>query len=180
MLQSNQITIKFGTAEARRLNWAWVSQHQHDLTDLNSNNKKNYRVTPLIESLQTTQIGFFRFAAPCGFFRGSGDAVQKVSVQGFVQEKIIWNHLSEHCFSVPDPRVFPPPGDHFSTPTTEFMTGPHRQPSNQDYNLFVCTVCPCLTSFLKWKWDKPLRNSRSLDMTRVTWKSRLRLDCVNT
>ena len=64
-------------------------QHQHDLTDLNSNNKKNYRVTPWIESLQTTQIGFFRFAAPCGFFRGSGDEVQKVSVQGFVQEKII-------------------------------------------------------------------------------------------
>ena len=25
MLQSNQITIKFGTAEARRLNWAWMT-----------------------------------------------------------------------------------------------------------------------------------------------------------
>ena len=43
----------------------------------------------MIESLRTTQIAFFRFAAPCGFFRGSGDEVQKVSVQGSVQEKII-------------------------------------------------------------------------------------------
>ena len=41
-----------------------------------------------------------------------------------------------------------------------------------------CTLCPCLTSFRRWNWDKPLRNSRSLDMTRVTWKSRFRLDCV--
>ena len=49
---------------------------------------------------------------------------------------------------------------------------------NQVYNLFVCTLCPCLTSFLKWNWDKPLRNSRWLDVTRVSWKSRLRLDCV--
>ena len=49
---------------------------------------------------------------------------------------------------------------------------------NQVYNLFVCTLCPCLTSVLKWNWDKPLRNSLWLDMTLVTWKSRLRLDCV--
>ena len=43
----------------------------------------------MIESLRTTQIAVFRFATPCGVFRGIGDAVQKVSVQGFVQEKII-------------------------------------------------------------------------------------------
>ena len=49
---------------------------------------------------------------------------------------------------------------------------------NQVFNLFVCTLCPCLTSVLKWNWDKPLRNSLWLDMTLVTWKSRLRLDCV--
>ena len=67
----------------------------------------------MIESLRTTQIAFFRFATPCGFFRGSGDEVQKVSVQGSVQEKIIWNHLWEHRFSVPDPRVLPPPDDGF-------------------------------------------------------------------
>ena len=48
----------------------------------------------MIESLWTTQHGFFR---------GSGDEVQKVSVQ----EKIIWNHLWERRFLVPDPRVFP-------------------------------------------------------------------------
>ena len=45
--------------------------------------------------------------------------VQKVSLQGSVQEKLIWNHLWEHRFSVTDPRVFPPPGDYFLTPTTE-------------------------------------------------------------
>ena len=49
---------------------------------------------------------------------------------------------------------------------------------NQVYNLFVCTLCPCLTSVLKWNWDKPLRNSLWLYMTLVTWKSPLRLDCV--
>ena len=88
----------------------------------------------MIESLRTTQLAFFRFATVCGFFRGSADEVQKVSVQGFVQEKIIWNHLWEHCFSVPDPCVFPPPGDHFLTLTTEspFYDWAHRQPSNKN------------------------------------------------
>ena len=52
-------------------------------TDLNSNNKKKYRVTPMIESLRTTQIAFFRFATPSGFLGGGGgDEVQKVFVQG--------------------------------------------------------------------------------------------------
>ena len=87
----------------------------------------------MIESLRTTQIAFFRFATLCGFFRGSADEVQKVSVQGFVQEKIIWNHLWEHRFSVPDPRVFPPPGGRFSPQTTEspFYDWAHRQPSKK-------------------------------------------------
>ena len=73
----------------------------------------------MIESLRTTQIAFFRFATPYGFFRGIGDEVQKISVQGSVQEKIIWKHLWEHRFSVPDPRVFPPPDGRFSPQTTE-------------------------------------------------------------
>ena len=51
---------------------------------------------------------------------------------------------------------------------------------NQVYNLFVCTLCPCLTSFLQWNWDKPQQNSRSLDMSRVTWKSRFRLSLTNS
>ena len=37
--------------------------------------------------------------------------VEKVFVQGSVQGNIVWNHLWEHRFSVPDPRVFPPPED---------------------------------------------------------------------
>ena len=70
--------------------WAflWVSQRQHHLTDLNSNNKT-----------RTTQIAFFRFATPCGFFRGSKDEVQKVSLQGFMQKKILWNHCCENIVS---------------------------------------------------------------------------------
>ena len=93
----------------------------------------------MIESLQTTQIAFFRFATPCGFFRESGDEVQKVSVQGSVQGKIIWNHLWEHRFSVPDPRVFPPPEAVFRhrRPKTEFMTGLAGQPSNNTVSVLV-------------------------------------------
>ena len=43
----------------------------------------------MIESLRTTQIAVFRFATLCGFFREYADEVQKVSVQGFLQEKIM-------------------------------------------------------------------------------------------
>ena len=61
-------------------------------TDINSNNEKTYKVTPMttmIESLRTTQIAFFRFATPSGFPRGGRDEVQKAFVQESVQEKII-------------------------------------------------------------------------------------------
>ena len=50
---------------------------------------------------------------------------------------------------------------------------------NQVYNLFVCTLCCCLTSFQQWNWEKPLRNFPSLDMTRVTWKSRKALENID-
>ena len=72
----------------------------------------------MIESLRTMQMAFFRLATHSGFL-GVGDKVQKVFVQGSVQGKILWNHLWEHRFSVPDPGVFPPPGDPFSAPMTE-------------------------------------------------------------
>ena len=100
----------------------------------------------MIESLRTTQIAFFRFATSCGFFRGSGDEVQKVSVYGSVQEKLIWNHLWEHRFSVPDPRVFPPPGGRFSPQTTEspFYDWAHKQPSNKVIRVKPSTD-PCST-----------------------------------
>ena len=67
----------------------------------------------MIELFRTTQIAFFRFATPSRFLGrgGGGDEVEKVFVQGSVQGKIVWNHLWEHLFSVPDPRVFPPPED---------------------------------------------------------------------
>ena len=60
--------------------------------DLNSKNDKTYKVTPMIESLRTTQIAFFRCATPSGFpGRWGGDEVQKVFGQESVQEKVIWN-----------------------------------------------------------------------------------------
>ena len=44
---------------------------------------------PARTPMRTTQIAFFRFATSCGFFRGSADKVEKVSVQGFMQEKTL-------------------------------------------------------------------------------------------
>ena len=72
----------------------------------------------MIESLRTTQIAFFRFATLCGFFRGSSDEVQKYGARVHARE----NHMKpfvKHRFSVPDARVFPPPGGRFSPQTTE-------------------------------------------------------------
>ena len=37
---------------------------------------------------------------------------------------------------------------------------------------FVCTLCPCLTSFRQWNLDKPQRNSCATAMSRVTWMGR--------
>ena len=50
-----------------------------------------------------------------------------------MQEKTLWNHLWEHRFYVPDPRVSPP---RMTTlwhrrPKTHFMTGLAGQPSNK-------------------------------------------------
>ena len=61
----------------------------------------------------------FLIATPSGFLGGGGGEVWKIIVQGSVQGKIVWNHFWEHRFSVPDPRVFPPPGDRYSTQTTK-------------------------------------------------------------
>ena len=78
----------------------------------------------MIESLRTTQIAFFRFATPCGFFRGSADEVQKVSVQGFVQE--IYETICENIVSQYQTLVSSlPAGIVFlhRRPKTEFITG---------------------------------------------------------
>ena len=117
--------------------WAflWVSQRQHYLTDLNSNNKK------IIEWLLWSN----RFEQSSGsqrlvVFQGERRRGTKVSVQGFVQEKIIWNHLWEQCFSVPDPLPSLPRETTFRhrQQKTEFMTGPHRQPWNGQPTSVTC------------------------------------------
>ena len=80
----------------------------------------------MIESLRTTQMAFFRFATPCGFFRGSADEVQKVSVQGFVQE--IYETIYENIVSQYQTLVSST--FRHRRQKAHFMTGPHRQPSN--------------------------------------------------
>ena len=85
----------------------------------------------MIESLRATQIAFFRFATLCGFFRGSADEVQKVSVQGFVQE--IYETICENIVSQYQTLVSSLPREttfRHGRPKAHFMTGPHRQPSN--------------------------------------------------
>ena len=88
----------------------------------------------MIESLRATQIAFFRFATPCVFFRGSGDEVQKVSVQGFVQEKILYETICKNIVSryqtlvssLPRMTVF-----RHRRPKIEFLTGLAGQPSKE-------------------------------------------------
>ena len=86
----------------------------------------------MIESLRTTQIAFFRFATLCGFFRGSADEVQKVSVKGSCKRKsyetICENIVSWYqtlVSSLPQEAVF-----RHRQPKTKFMTGLAGQPSN--------------------------------------------------
>ena len=126
-------------------------------------------LTPMIESLRTTQIAFFRFATLCGFFRGSPDEVQKVSVQGVVQEKLIWNHLWEHRFSVPDPRVFPPRETTFwhRRPKAHFMTGRTGSPVKRLTILVFCVFAFTSIGIYHF-WRKPDTNRGQCKIFNVT------------
>ena len=93
-------------------------------------------MTPMIESLRTTQVASFRFATLCGFFRGSADKVQKVS-KGSCKRKsyetICENIVSRYqtlVSSLPREAVFRRRRPKV-LPKVHFMTGPHRQPSNE-------------------------------------------------
>ena len=117
--------------------WAflWVSQRQNHQTDLNSNNKKNYRVTPTIESLRTKQIasGSQRLV---GFSGGAETRYKKYPCKGSCKRKsyetICENIVSRYqtfVSSLPRMTAF-----RHRRPKTEFTTGPHRQPSNYKKN----------------------------------------------
>ena len=72
----------------------------------------------MIESLRTTQIAFFRFATPSGFLGGRRRGTKSIRARVRARE----NHMKPFVrtsFLGTDPRVFPAPGDRFSTPTTE-------------------------------------------------------------
>ena len=99
-------------------------------TDLNSNNKENYRMTPMIESLRTTQIAFFRFATPSGFL-GGGRRRGTKSIRARVRAREnLMKPLVRTSFLGTRPSCPPSPGDRFSAQTTktEFISG---QPSNK-------------------------------------------------
>ena len=120
--------------------WAflWVSQRQHHLTDLNSNNKTNYRVTPMIESLRTTQIasGSQRLV---GFSGGAETRYKKYPCKGSCKRKsyetICENIVSRYqtlVSSLPRMTVF-----RHRRPKTEFMTGPHWQSSKKEAKSWI-------------------------------------------
>ena len=51
-------------------------QHEH------FEQQKNYRVTPIIESLRTMHIAFFRFATPSGFLGGRRQGTKRILCKG--------------------------------------------------------------------------------------------------
>ena len=80
-------------------------------------------MTPMIESLRTTQIAFFRFATPSGFLGGAETRYKKYSCKGKSYETICENIVSRYqtlVSSLPREAVFL-----HRRPKTELMTGPH-------------------------------------------------------
>ena len=80
--------------------------------DLNSNNDKTYKVTPMIKLSRNASIE--QRKKPSWFATTSefpGAEARK--------KKMVWNNFWEHRFSVVNPSAFPPPGDCFSAQMTE-------------------------------------------------------------
>ena len=96
----------------------------------------------MIESLRTTQIAFFRFATPCGISGGAETRYKKYPCKAPCKrnsyETICENIVSPYqtlVYSLPREAVF-----RRRRPKAHFMTGPHRQPSNND----CCIICMCI------------------------------------
>ena len=88
--------------------------------DLNSNNDKTYKVTPMIKLLGNASIEQRKkpsWFATISEFLGVEARYTKYSRKGQCKEK--WNHFWDNRFSVLNPRAFPPPGDRFSAQMTE-------------------------------------------------------------
>ena len=83
-------------------------------TNLNSNNDKTYRVTPMIESLRTKQLAFFRFATPSGFLGRGGGAETTYKKYSWVSARE--NHMKPFVrtsFLGTRPSFVPSPGRRF-------------------------------------------------------------------
>ena len=101
-------------------------------TDLNSKNDKTYKMTPMIESLRTTQIAFFRCATSSGFPGGGAETrYKKYSCKSPCKRKSyettcenIVSRYQTLVSSLPREAVFL-----HRRPKTEFMTGLAGQPS---------------------------------------------------
>ena len=101
-------------------------------TDLNSNNDKTYKVTPMIESPRTTQIAFFRFATPSGFSRGAQTRYKKYSCKSPCKRKS-YETICENIVSRYQTLVSSLHGEAVflhTRPKTE-LTGLAGQPSNE-------------------------------------------------
>ena len=118
--------------------WAflWVSQRQHNLTDLNSNNKKIIEWllwSNRFEQRKQPSSGSQRLV---GFSGGAETRYKKYPCKGSCKRKsyetICENIVSRYqtlVSSLPRMTVF-----RHRRPKTEFMTGPRRQPSNYKKN----------------------------------------------
>ena len=74
----------------------------------------------MIESLRTTQVAFFRFATPSWFLGGGAETrYKKYSCKGTCKGKSYETIYENIVSRLPDPHVFPPPGDRFSAQTAE-------------------------------------------------------------
>ena len=116
----------------------------------------------MIESLRKTQIISLLDSQRLLGFLGRGDEVQKLFVQGSVQGKIVWNHLWEHRFSVPGPRVFPPPGDSFSAQTTE----------NQIYNRACLERGSWVIIWSQWSLQSLRKKSSAMKSTETSYETK--------
>jgi len=86
----------------------------------------------MIESLQTTQIAFFRFATPSGFLGGWGGGRRRGTKSIRARDRARENPMKPFVrtsFLGTRPSCPPSPGRPFFC--TDFLTEPHRQPRKQ-------------------------------------------------
>ena len=110
----------------------WVSQRQHHLIDLNSNNKKNIELLPWSNSFEQRKWPSSGSQRLVGFSGGAQTRYKKYPCKGSCKRKsyetICENIVSQYqtlVSSLPRGTTF-----RHRRQKAHFMTGPHKQPSN--------------------------------------------------